>query len=261
MAVDLRFLVMHDEGFSSPIDVVVHKDEEMKNYDLFLSQVDRLRNNEPLEYIINEANFLGRRFYVNPDVLIPRSETEELVATITERVRDYYDPRNYLVCADIGTGSGVIASSIKDAFPNWLVLASDVSAKALLIAKKNFDALGNAITTLQGDALAPFIEEKINLDILICNPPYIVDKADAQASVRDYEPAGALWMDKSKSVYESIFRDYQKIKKGSLWMCFEISPDLKDWLIELMKKYLQNYEFEFIMDLNKMERFLFVYCK
>jgi len=261
LPVDLRLLLMHDENLSEQIDVIYDKDKVMTNYPLFCQQVDRLIADEPVEYIINEAEFLQHRLYVDSRVLIPRGETEELVAAISENIGDYFDARNYLVCADIGTGSGAISVALKEAFPNWLLLASDISQDALDVAKMNFEKYGVAARTYLGDALAPYIENKINLDILVCNPPYILNKEDAQASVRDFEPASALWMDKGHSVYESIFRDYKKVKKGALYMAFEISPDLVDYLTELMAKYLEDYEFHFADDLNKMKRFLFVYCR
>jgi release factor glutamine methyltransferase len=261
MPIDLRLLLMHDENLAEQIDVIYDKDKPMIHYELFKEQVDRLIADEPVEYIINEAEFLQHRLYVDKRVLIPRSETEELVANITENIGDYFDARNYLVCADIGTGSGAISVALKDAFPNWLLIASDISPDALDVAKRNFESNGVAAQTYLGDALAPYIENKINLDILVCNPPYILNKEDAQASVRDFEPASALWMDKAHSVYESIFRDYKKVKKGALYMAFEISPDLEEWLTSLMAKYLEDYEYHFVEDLNKMKRFLFVYCK
>jgi release factor glutamine methyltransferase len=261
LALDLRLLVMHNENFKDQIDVLYYKDKPMLHYDLFQKQVDSLIAGEPVEYIINETQFLGHRLYIDKDVLIPRSETEELVANITEKIGDYYDPRNYLVVADIGTGSGAIALALKEAFPNWLITASDISEPALRVAKKNFALNSVSVSTLEGDALKPFIEEKMALDIIVSNPPYITDPKDAQASVRDYEPASALWMDKNDSVYEKIFRDVHLVKKGSLFLAFEISPELDHWLEGLMQKYLTDYEYEFIMDLNKMKRFLFVYLK
>lgn len=261
MAVDLRLLLMHDEGLAEQIDVITNKDKEMKNYPLFLEQLEELKTNKPVEYVIHEAQFLSRRLYVDENVLIPRSETEELVANLTERIDAFYDPRNYLVCADIGTGSGAIAMALRDAFPNWLLLASDNSKKALAVAQKNFQLANLNITTYLGDALEPYIKNRIALDILISNPPYILNKEDAQASVRNFEPASALWMDQSNSVYEKIFRDCSKVKKGSLYMAFEISPDLVSWLEGLMRKYLSDYKYTFVEDLNKMKRFLFVYLK
>lgn len=260
-AMDLRILIMHNEGLRDQIDVMFSKEKPMHHYDVFKEQVQRLIKDEPVEYILGEADFLGCQIKINENVLIPRGETEELIAGITERIDNYYDPRNYLVCADIGTGSGCIAVGLRQSFGNWLLVASDISDKALEVARKNFDRYNVRAQVLQGDALAPYIEQKINLDIIVSNPPYILNKEDAQASVRDYEPSSALWLDKSHSVYESIFRDYKKVKQGTLFMAFEISPDLEDWLKELMEKYLEDYTYEFAKDLNGFVRFLYIFIK
>ena len=261
LSADLRLLIAYDMGYELPIDTLYHKDDEMTQLELFEKQFERLMNNEPVEYIINEAKFLEYKLYVDPNVLIPRMETQELVANITERIMDYYDPRNYLVCADIGTGSGAIALALKGNFRNWLMSASDVSKPALEIAKKNFDKYGVSINTFEGKSLDPYIEANMNLDIIVSNPPYIRNRDDVQSSVRDYEPASALYLEDDNNVYEDIFKNYEKVKKGTLLMCFEIGYDLEDELKALMAKYLKNYEFEFVKDLNDMTRFLFIFCK
>lgn len=258
---DIRRLIAHDEGYREQIDVIFNREKEMKNEKLFLAQLEELEKGKPVEYVMHEASFLQNKLYVDENVLIPRGETEELVASITERIRDYFDPRNYLVCADIGTGSGAIAIALKQFFPNWLISASDISPDALKVAKKNIDTYALPIETLEGDALEPFIKMNQKLDVIVSNPPYILNKEDAQASVRDYEPSSALWLNKDDSVYEKIFANASKVKKHALFIALEISPDLVDWLTSLMKRYLDNYEYEFVDDLNGMKRFLFVFLK
>ena len=260
-AQDLRYLVMVNEDFNEPIDVLFAKDKEMVHYALFKEQAKRLGNNEPVEYIVGTASFLGHNLKVNRDVLIPRGETEELVSLLSERISDFYNPKNYLVVGDIGTGSGCIPIGIHDNFPNWLLIASDISSDALEVAKTNFEKEGVHVQTLEGDALKPYIDNHINLDIIVANPPYILSKEDAQESVRDFEPASALWLIKGQSVYESIFHDYKKVKKGALTMFFEISPDLEGWLISLMEEYLEDYTYSFHKDLNGDTRFLIVDLK
>ncbi|MDD5884931.1 MAG: peptide chain release factor N(5)-glutamine methyltransferase [Erysipelotrichaceae bacterium] len=257
---DLRLLVMHNEGYTEHIDVLLHQDEPMKHYALFRQQCRRLIDDDmPVEYILHQADFLGIPLYVDENVLIPRGETEELVAKLTEEIGNYYDPRNYLVCGDIGTGSGCIPLALHSSFPNWLFAASDISSAALTVAKKNFHDHQMNVQTFLGDALTPYIENKTNLDIIISNPPYILNPEDAQESVRRYEPASALWLDPAHSVYESIFRDYRKVKSGDILMVFEISPDLKDWLEKLIHQYMKHPEYHFEKDLNGFDRFLFVY--
>ncbi len=258
--IDLRLLVMKDEGFVEQIDVLLNKEKEMKNYSLFVKQYHQLIDDDmPVEYILHEADFLGNKLYVDENVLIPRGETEEMIAKLSENINRFYDPRMYLVCGDVGTGSGCIPIAIKSYFPNWLTVASDISPKALEVAKKNFHANNINVQTLLGDALEPYINNKINLDIIISNPPYILNKEDAQSSVKRYEPASALWLDTNHSVYESIFRDYKKVKKGDILMVFEISPDLESYLRSLINKYMDKPEFYFEKDLNGFTRFLFVY--
>ena len=81
----------------------------------------------------------------------------------------------------------------------------------------------------------------MNLDIIVSNPPYILNKEEVQDSVKDFEPKEALYLEDNNNVYEDIFRDYKKVKRGSLLMCFEIGYDLKDYLIKLMAKYLEEF--------------------
>ena len=258
---DLRVLIAHEMGFQSPIDTLYHKDEEFTQNETFKKDFARLLNGEPVEYIINKATFLQHDIYVDNRVLIPRMETEELVANISETIMDYYDPRNYLVVADIGTGSGAISIALHSFFPNWLITASDVSPDALEVAKKNFETYHAPVRTLLGAGLAPYIEAKMNLDIIVSNPPYILNKEEVQDSVKRFEPELALYLDKERSVYEDVFKNYRKVKKGTLLMAFEIGYDLEDYLTDLMRKYLEDYEFKFVKDLNGLTRFLFVFCR
>lgn len=260
LSADVRLLIAHEMGYPEPIDTLFHRDDEFTAISQFELDFPRLLKGEPVEYIIQECKFLDHKLYVDERVLIPRMETQELVATITEEIDDYYDPRNFLVVADIGTGSGCIAVALKSIFKNWLVSASDASAKALEVAKKNFASYAPSIHAYLGKGLEPYIEANMALDIIVSNPPYILNKEEVQDSVKDYEPASALYLDKEDSVYEAIFRDYKKVKKGSLLMCFEIGYDLKEYLVGLMEKYLTDYEYEFKEDLNGLTRFLFVFC-
>lgn len=261
LSADLRILIAHNEGFAQQIDVIYHKDDEMKHPNLFLSQVDRLKQGEPVEYIIQESQFLGMNLFVDKNVLIPRGETEELVALLSQKVSEYFDPRNFLVVADIGTGSGAIVLGVKSSFPQWVCLASDIEEGALKVARKNFARYNISVQTECGDALEPYIKNSTKLDIIISNPPYIRDPNDAQQSVRDFEPASALWLKEDNDVYEKIFKEVYQVKKGALLMAFEISPDLVDHLKGLMESYLHDYEYEFLEDLSGLTRFLFVYLR
>lgn len=258
---EIRVLIAHEMGYPEPIDVLYHKDDEFTQNEKFEADFAKLMQGMPVEYVINEATFLHTKLYVDRRVLIPRMETEELIANLSERIMDYYDPRNYLVCADIGTGSGAILCALRTLFPNWLLIGSDISEQALEVAKKNVADNHVNATLIQGSGLEPYIKSKTNLDIIVSNPPYIINRDDVQESVKNYEPEEALYLDKEHSVYEDIFKNYRSVKKGTLLMAFEIGYDLEEYLTDLMKQYLEDYEFEFIKDLNGLTRFLFVFCK
>ena len=263
---DIRVLLAFDLGFATEIEVLLHKDEEMdeKKIQLFNAQFARLLNNEPVEYIVNECKFLEFKLFVDNRVLIPRMETQEMLAILSERILDYYDPRNYLVAADIGTGSGCLAIALKSYFPNWLVNASDISEKALEVAKINVDRHNTRVKLLQGDALTPYIEEKTNLDVIVCNPPYIASRERVQSSVKDFEPETALYLDKENSVYEKVFRDIGKVKKGSILLCFEIDDDIVSFLNGLIDRYIKpiyKAKIDYIKDMNGFDRFLFIYLE
>ncbi len=255
---DVRILIAQDNGFKEPIDTLFYRDSEMKNLELFEKQFKRLLQGEPVEYIAETASFLEFKLHVDRRVLIPRMETQELVAQISEKISNWFDPRNFLVCADVGTGSGAIAIALKSLFPNWIVSASDISLDALDVAKENAKKYNLPIHFYQGDSLEPYIQERMNVDILVSNPPYILNSEEVQDSVKDFEPGSALWLDKENCVYEKIFRDVYKVKKGEMMMFFEIGYDLEDYLLSLMNMYLKDYEYSFEKDLNGLTRFLFV---
>ncbi|MBO8426402.1 MAG: peptide chain release factor N(5)-glutamine methyltransferase [Firmicutes bacterium] len=263
---DIRVLLAFDLGFATEIEVLLHKDDEMdeKKIQLFNAQLARLLNNEPVEYIVNECKFLEFKLFVDNRVLIPRMETQEMLAILSERILDYYDPRNYLVAADVGTGSGCLAIALKSYFPNWLVNASDISEKALEVAKINVDRHNTRVKLLQGDALTPYIEEKMKLDVIVCNPPYIASRERVQSSVKDFEPETALYLDKENSVYEKVFRDIGKVKKGSILLCFEIDDDIVSFLNGLIDRHIKpiyKAEIDYIKDMNGFDRFLFIYLE
>ncbi len=258
---DIRILIALDNGFKEPIDTLFYRDSEMKNLALFEKQFKRLLQGEPVEYIAETASFLQFKLHVDHRVLIPRMETQELVAKISESITNWFDPRNFLVCADIGTGSGAIAIALKSLFPNWLCYGSDISRDALDVAKGNAQKYNLPIHFYEGDSLEPYIKENMKLDIIVSNPPYIVNKDEVQDSVKDFEPGSALWLDKNDSVYEKIFRDVSKTKKGEMMLFFEIGYDLEEYLISLMEKYLTDFEYTFEKDLNGLIRFLFVHLR
>lgn len=150
----------------------------------------RLLRYEPIQYIEGKARFLGRDFHVEPGVLIPRPETEELVERMLKEV-----PAKARI-ADIGTGSGCIAVTLALEVPGAQVQAWDISEAALQVAKQNAQALQANVDFIQRDVLVWEPEEREALDIIVSNPPYVTEaeRAGMEPNVLLYEPEGALFV-------------------------------------------------------------------
>lgn len=156
----------------------------------FRALLKRRSLGEPLSYIFGDVEFFGALIEVSPDVLIPRNETEVMVASLAKKLEK--EQVKELVCLDLCCGSGCIGIALKKKFPHFTVYASDLSVKALEVAKKNAEKNGVEIHFLQGDLLEPFKGKKA--DLILCNPPYISEGefASLEREVRDFEPKMAL---------------------------------------------------------------------
>ncbi|NCA95103.1 MAG: HemK family protein methyltransferase, partial [Epsilonproteobacteria bacterium] len=189
--VALRALLCEIQGLIEMSDFYLKKDEEIKDLPTFLSYLARFLNGEPYQYIIQKARFINRDFFVDNRVLIPRMETEEVVYKAIELIRDSNNSSS-LSIADLGSGSGIIAITLKKTFPHSQVFASDTSKDAIAVAKINAEKFGADISFFRGDVLEPFIFSGIKLDFLISNPPYITNIQEIDSGVIKYEPYSAL---------------------------------------------------------------------
>ena len=154
---------------------------------------ERLRLQEPVQYILGETEFYGRRFRVNPSVLIPRPETEELVDQIVKQAR----PRGGSpVILDVGTGSGCISITLALELPQAQVFAFDIAPAALATAMANAENLGAKVQFQPSNILVQ-PEFEGSLDILVSNPPYVLrsEAALMQSNVLDHEPHLALFVE------------------------------------------------------------------
>jgi release factor glutamine methyltransferase len=158
----------------------------------YLGLIERRAAREPLQYLIGWEDFHGVRLAVTPDVLVPRPETEGLVAWAIEVLGERAEP----VAADMGTGSGAIACAIAHALPRAEVLAVEVSAGALAVASRNVRelALSARIHLLAGDLFAPLGSIAAGLDLVVANPPYLPSAVlpSLPPEVSRHEPRAAL---------------------------------------------------------------------
>ena len=160
----------------------------------FEQSTQELLKGRPLQYVTGSAWFMGREYYVNESVLIPRSETEELVHWILDDWKSRNEQINIL---DIGTGSGCIPISLKLALPQSEVSTCDISTDALQVAKENANKLQADVQLLQLDFLDTSQHNKLSVyDVIVSNPPYIPfsEKERMHVNVTEHEPAIALFV-------------------------------------------------------------------
>jgi release factor glutamine methyltransferase len=173
----------------SSTDILFGKEVSIKEEE-FKPFIERINRHEPIQYILNEEYFYGRKFFVDSSVLIPRPETEELVGEILTLFKDRRD----ILIFDIGTGSGCIAITLAEEIPTATVWATDISETALAVANRNADLLNAKVNFLKHDILSEDLHHD-RLDLIVSNPPYISEneKNQMQHNVLNYEPHAALF--------------------------------------------------------------------
>lgn len=189
-------------------------------------------SHEPVAYILGQKEFYSRMFIVNSDVLIPRPETELLVDQVITHARDMTSP----VILDLGTGSGCIAITLKAELEDALCIASDCSASALEVARKNADINKVKLEFVYGDLLNGF--KNNSFDIIVSNPPYVSERdyANLNENIRGFEPREALVSreDGLFAIRQIVFHSKYVIKNGG-WVLIEIGYDQSDIVKELFK--------------------------
>lgn len=234
-------------------------DEELSSLDQkrFDEIIARLLKDEPLAYVMGVQYFYGYAFDVNPTVLIPRYETEELVLKVLMELDESFSDDCTLL--DIGTGSGAIACVLKAEKPDMKVYASDISEEALVQAQKNADKLGVEISFMQGDMAQPFVENKIKADVIVCNPPYIPQDEVIENSVKDYEPHVALFGgEDGLYFYRKVLKDAPSILNKKSLLAFEMGWNQRESLSALVREIFPNADIECFQDLSGKDRILIV---
>ena len=187
---------------------------------------------EPVAYIIKNREFYSLPFFVNRDVLIPRPETELVVDMVI-----YYARQNGRVL-DLGTGSGAIAVAVKYNRPDLNVCASDISDRALRVAKKNSNSIigKGAISFFCGHLFEPFPGERF--DVIASNPPYVnSDISDTLQKELSFEPPLAIFTgDKGRSLIKKIVDEGGEYLSDKGILILEIGFDMKDYVLSAAEK-------------------------
>lgn len=254
----LQTLLQVYEGMSSRNEVLTHLDQTAKYPNRFQAGLKRLIAGEPVAYIVGQSEFFGMTLKVNPDVLIPRPETEELVGLILSTLGH----RGRLSVLDIGTGSGCIASALKKSCLDWEIYASDISAKALNVARENAQRHDLPIHFFHADGVPHYTPwNKQRLDLIVSNPPYIHPEEKLDASVTQYEPKEALFALPPTLFYERFISQSKKVLAPEGILAFEIAPGLKQPLTEIAIQLLPDAKIHFFEDINAKTRIMMIYTK
>ncbi len=212
--------------------------------------ISKLNKGIPVQYIVGDVDFYGINLNVNPSVLIPRFETEELVFKVLELAKNFDNPR----IADIGTGSGAIAIALKKKL-NCDMVATDISEEALNVAREN--ALKNdvSIDFRLGNLLEP-LDGKF--DIIVSNPPYIAYDEEIMEIVKNNEPHIALYASNNGLYYyEEMLKEVKKYLKDKYLIAFEIGEKQGEEIKKLSLKYLEK-EAEILKDMQGRDRFAII---
>jgi release factor glutamine methyltransferase len=184
--------------------------------------IQRINKQEPIQYILGEAAFYGRMFTVNPTVLIPRPETEELVRVVINFLRQTNNPKGQII--DVGTGSGCISITLSLELPDAKIFATDVSDGALQLANHNCLNRGAKVQFIKHDILRTALPG--SADIIVSNPPYVTwgERSTMSANV-SYEPELAVFVPSNDPLifYKALLEKAKESLKPNGLLAVEIN--------------------------------------
>ncbi|MBP8819838.1 MAG: peptide chain release factor N(5)-glutamine methyltransferase [Syntrophomonadaceae bacterium] len=226
-------------------DAPVNQDERS----IFREFIKRRARKEPLAYITGAKEFMSLEFKVNPNVLIPRPESEIIV----EKAIDLFKDQPCTIC-DIGTGSGALAISLAYYLPLTQVFATDISPQALATARENADSLEVEVEFLEGDLLSPFLDKEQCFDLIVANLPYISQEEyhTLDSGVKSYEPQIALLAPgDGLDIYRRLLPQAFTLLKEGAYLFIEIGWQQGEKAIQMMSDF---EEIQLIKDLAGYDR-------
>lgn len=253
--VEVKLLIEHFAGYSL-VDILMGKKLDEEKLKL-VEEKAKLRavTRQPIQYIIGLADFMGEKFLVNKDVLIPRDETEILVQKSVEIISE----NNFKRAIDMCTGSGCIACMIAK-LTDCQVVGTDISTEAIHVAFSNMERfkLFNKATFRKSDLYSKIRDEE-KFDIIVSNPPYIPPqmKATIQKEV-SFEPDFALYTqdDKGLEFYKKIIEGAPKFLNKGGYLLFELGLGQSRDVADLMNS--AGFEkIQVVKDLANIDRVLF----
>lgn len=219
--------------------LMIHEEEDIKEElnKIFLNKIERLKNHEPLQYIVNKQEFMGFELYVDENVLIPQPDTENLVEEIillSDKKRKYI--RDEIKILDLCTGSGAIAISLSKLINKSLIYASDISKEALRIAEENSMKNYANVLFIESD-LFEKISKLYEFDIIVSNPPYI-EKNVIKTLSEEVQKEPVLALDGGEDgldFYRKIAKEAKEYISNEGYLAFEIGYNQKMAVENILK--------------------------
>ncbi|MDR1878328.1 MAG: peptide chain release factor N(5)-glutamine methyltransferase [Bacteroidales bacterium] len=232
------WLIEHFTSFSR-LDASLHPQETVSEAVLeeLYRAVDQLREHKPIQYVLGKTVFCDLTFDLNPSVLIPRPETEELVRWVVQE-----NPQaKYIV--DLCSGSGCIAVCLAKYIPNSVVYAVDISSSAMSVLDRNARNNKTIVHAVTDDVLNPNLADEVNqqFDVIVCNPPYVrqSEKAAMHPRVLNYEPPQALFVEDNDPLlfYRAVFAFGRKRLSANGKLYVEINEAFGTEIVSLFRQY------------------------
>jgi len=248
-------IINHLLGFSKS-EMILNQDYTFSDSDVKKAHeiTSRLIGFEPIQYIVGQTEFYGLPFFVEPGVLIPRFETEELVDLIIRENKGFSG--NIL---DIGTGSGCIAISLAKYLPSSSVTGTDISHDALVVAQGNAGLNNVKVEFIEEDIFNPHRLLTGRQDIIVSNPPYVLfsEKTLMNKNVLEHEPHDALFVNDSEPFlyYKSILHTAEKILLPGGKIYFEINEAMGKDMIRLIETFRYS-DIKLFKDINGKDRII-----
>ena len=240
----------------NPLELLNYLDEIVPEdkVNTYKKAVLALEEGKSLQYVLGHVNFYGNSFYIDERVLIPRFETEELVENTIKYINKYFTEPVDII--DLGTGSGIIGLTLEKKVSTKSVDLIDFSKEALEVTNINCEKLNSKANIIESNFF-----EKTNkkYDVIISNPPYIMNNEEIEDIVKNNEPHIALYAGKDGlDCYKEILSNIKEHMKDRCLVAFEIGYKQSNDIVNLINNFLDNVRIEVKKDLSDKDRMIFI---
>lgn len=256
---EINQLLIYVNGYKDYTELVINYKNPCKSPLKLKKLVNRIENGEPIQYVLNSAQFLDLDIYCDKGVLIPRPETEGLTKYVEQFINILNLNKETIV--DCCTGTGCIGLYLKYKFNDSNVILIDKYSKPLKVCNINKERFNLDVKILKGDKINPLIKNNIKCDIFISNPPYIKNVSEIDKKVIKNEPMNALFAKNGIDFYKTFFKKHKMFLNEKYLMAFEMNYDQKDEIQKLVDKYFKNEKINlyFLRDIYNKDRYVFIF--